>query len=141
MAKWGRIEGFKECREALQELSRGVQGGIGKRSLRAPAGILVASVKMKAPVSTDPHNPTPGSLRASVKIGKATARKGGARLEILADDVAAVPNEFGTSKMTAQPFFRPGVDVAREAAAVAFAASLKQEVDTVVARVAKRSAK
>ena len=132
---------MKEAREALQELSRATQGNVGKRALQAPARVFVGRIKAKAQVSSRPSDPTPGSLRESVHIGKGSTRKGGARLELVADDIASVPNEFGTSKMAAQPFFRPGIDSAREEAAFAMAEAIKLEVDAAVGRAARRAAK
>lgn len=137
-AAWGRVEGMKEAREALQELDRRTQIGVGKRALRAPGEVFVRAVKAKAPVSRRAGNPTPGSLRESITIGDARTSRGSARLAIIADDVAAVPNEFGTSKMTAQPFFRPAVDAHRAEAAGAMADSVKTEVDAAVAKAARR---
>lgn len=137
-----RIEGFKECREVLQELSKTVQRNVGKRALLAPATVIAAAVKAKAPVSSRGGNPTPGSLRDSVTVApEKSSQKGVAQIAVVAADVAAVPNEFGTTKMEAQPFFRPAVDTARLAAGQAFAAALKPEVDAAVARAAKRAAK
>jgi HK97 gp10 family phage protein len=137
----GHIEGMKEAREALQELSKGVQGGVGKRSLIAGAHIFIRSIKSKTQVSTRPGNPTPGSLRDATHIGKVSQRKGGARLEMINDDIASVPNEFGTHKMAAQPFFRPGVDAAREEAAGAVAEGIKFETEKAVAKAAKKGMK
>jgi HK97 gp10 family phage protein len=136
-----RIEGFKECREALQELSKGVRRGVGKRALLAPAAVIAAVVKARAPISNDPHDRSPGSLKDSVKAVTDKSVKGGPRAAVLAADPAAVPNEFGTHKMAARPFFRPAVDAARAAAAVAFAAALKSEVDAAVKRAAAKAAK
>jgi HK97 gp10 family phage protein len=136
-----RIEGFKECRETLQELSKTVQRNVGKRSILVPAGVIAAAIRAKAPVSSDPRDPTPGSLRDSVTVRPDKARKGVVSAVVLVEDPAAVPNEFGTHKMTANPFGRPAVDGARAAAGAAFAEALKGEVDAAVARTAKRTGK
>ena len=141
MAARSHITGMKGCRESLQQLSRAVQRGIGKRALQAPAGVIAAAVKSRAPVSGRGNNPSRGSLRDSVKVAAARAEKGRPTVVVLADDVAAVPNEFGTSSMAAQPFFRPAVDAVREQAGAAMANALKSEVDAAVVRAAKRAAK
>ena len=70
---------------------------------------LADRIRERAPVSTDPYNKTPGSLRASVKRAKSNSRKRPEAV-VLVDDVAAVPNEFGTSKMKAQPFARVDIN-------------------------------
>lgn len=139
--KWGEITGMREARETLQQLARASQTAVGKRALRAPAAVLVQRVKDKAPVSKRASDPTPGSLRESVREGRASSRKGQARIEIIAQDIAAVPNEFGTSKMAAQPFFRPAVDAGREEAAQAMAEAVKSEVDAAAQRAAARAVK
>lgn len=132
---------MKEAREALQELSKATQTNTGKRALQAPARVFVSRIKAKAQVSSRPSDPTPGSLRESVRVGRASSRKGVARLDLIADDVAAVPNEFGTSKMAAQPFFRPGINSARGEAAFAMAEAVKFETDAAVQRAARKAAK
>lgn len=132
-----RNEGMAEASKQMRELSKVVQNRVGKRSLRAPAELLARAVKAKAPVSSRSTNPTPGSLRDSVKVANARKEKGRPTVVILAEDVAAVPNEYGTSKMAAQPFFRPAVDANRMAAGQAMAEALKQEVDAEVRRIAK----
>lgn len=137
-ARYGEIEGMREAREALQKLSRATQGNVSKRILKAPATVFIRRIKARAAVSSRPSDLTKGSLRESVHIGKSRSRKGGARMELIADDIASVPNEFGTSKMAAQPFFRPGIDGGREEAAFAAAEATKSEVDAAVARAAKK---
>jgi hypothetical protein len=140
----GQIAGMREARETLQELSRAVQTNVGKRSLKnGPAPVFVAAIKSRARVSSRANDPTPGSLRDSVKVGKSSSRRGQARQEIVAEDIAAVPNEYGLKHRNypAQPFFRPGIDSARAPAAAALAGQLKVEVDGAARRAAKRGAK
>lgn len=139
-----RIEGFRECREALQDLSKAVQRGVGRRALLAPAGVIVAAVRSRAPVSSRPGDPTPGSLRDSITVRpEKSSRRSVAQVAVVAEDDAAVPKEFGLARRDypPEPFFRPAVDAARMAAAQAFAAALKPEVDAAVARAAKRAGK
>lgn len=140
----GQIAGLREARETLQELGKSVRTSVGKKSLRnGPAPVFVASIKSKARVSSRANDPTPGSMRDAVKAGKASSRRGQARLEIVVDDVAAVPNEYGLKhrKYPAKPFMRPGIDHAREPAAVAMAEQLKIEIDEAALRAAKRGAR
>lgn len=141
MAVRSEVKGMRECRESLQSMSRAIQRNVGKRSLQAPAGVLERAVKARAPVSGRASNPTRGSLRDSVKVAPARAERGRPTVVVIAEDIAAVPNEFGTSKMKAQPFFRPAVDGAREAAGAAMAEALKVETDAAIARAAKRAGK
>jgi HK97 gp10 family phage protein len=131
------IEGMREAREKLQDLAKAAQTRIGNRSLERPAKVFVRRIKAKAQVSGRPGNPTPGSLRESISDAKARKERGRPTRVIIADDVAAVPNEYGTSKMAAQPFFKPAIDEGREEAGQAMADALKEEVDAEVRRVAK----
>ncbi|SMF70530.1 HK97-gp10 family putative phage morphogenesis protein [Allosphingosinicella indica] len=133
-AKRTHVTGFREARLALETLSKATQKNVGKRALMAPARVLAGAVAAKTPVKT-------GTLKSSVKAVPSKMEKGRPRAAVLADDVAAVPIEFGTSKMTARPFFRPAVEAARDMAGRAFAAALKPEIDAAVERAAKRGAK
>lgn len=140
----GEIAGLREARETLQELGKSVATSVGKKSLKnGPAPVFVASIKSKARVSSRASDPTPGSMRDAVKTGKVSSRRGQARLEIIVDDPAAVPNEYGLKhrKYPAHPFVRPGIDHARAPAAAAMAEQLKVEVDEAARRAAKRGAK
>lgn len=146
------IEGFQEARETLQSLSKAVQKNAGRKALRVAAEIIASAVRANAAVSTDPNNKTPGSLRDSVTVSfsaksfsrarnQRRQRRGTTTVEVIADDVAAVPNEYGTTNMAAQPFFRPAVDSSTDRAGQAFAAALKPEIEAAAQRAAKRSAK
>src|SRR5690348_2314368 len=117
----GHIEGMAEARRALDQLNDHVQKLVAKTALREGQAVIAAEVERRAPVSSRPGNPTPGSLRRSIRKMPVRLTKRGAITSIRVDDVAAVPNEYGTSKMTAQPFFRPGVDAKREEAGRAIA--------------------
>lgn len=136
-----RLEGFKEARQALSELSRSVQRGALKRALNAPADLLVSRLKERTPVSADPHDKTPGSLRDGTKRAPARARKGTPRVAVVIDDVAAVPIEFGTSKMSARPYVRSTVDNSRTALAESLGGAARQEIDRAAQRAAKRGLK
>lgn len=136
-----RLEGFKEAREALQALSRSVQRGALKRSLNAPADLLVKRLKERTPVSDDPYNKTPGSLRDGTKRVPARARKGTPRVAVVIEDIAAVPIEFGTSKMEAKPYVRDTTDNSRTAMAEVLGEAAKAEIDQAAERSAKRALK
>ena len=138
MAMSAQLAGFKETREAMQELTKTVQRNVGRRSLDAAAAIIATATKSRAPVSTDPRNKTPGSLRASVQVVKSKSRVGAAS-GVLVADPAAVPNEYGTTKMAAQPFFRPAIDASEGAALQAFASAITVEVEKAAKRAAKQS--
>ena len=137
----GDIEGLREAREALNELGRTVARNIGKRALVAPAELLVSRLKANTPVSNRRDDKTPGSLRDSTKHVVGKAEKGRPRRAVLIEDVAAVPNEFGTSKMKAQPYVRRTVDANREAAAAVLAEAIKAEIEPALKRAARKGAR
>lgn len=143
-AELGQIEGMKEAREALQDLERRIRNQVGKRSLlNGPAPVFVQSIKSKARVSSRSRDPTPGSLRDSVKAVNSRMEKGRPTVAILADDLAAVPNEYGLKHRNypAHPFFRPGIDAVREEAGLAMAEQLKSEIDRAVQAAAAKGKK
>jgi HK97 gp10 family phage protein len=133
-----QLAGFRETREALQDLSKTVQRNVGRRALRVPAEIIADATRALAPVSSRPDNPTPGSLRASVSVVNAKARSGAA-VAVLVEDPAAVPNEYGTSKMAAQPFMRPAINANEARCIAAFGQAIKPEVERAAAKAAKKS--
>jgi hypothetical protein len=135
----GHLEGMEGCRAALQELGRTVTRNVGKRSLRAPAELLAARHRATLPVSSDPSDKTPGSLKDSPKVVPAKTEKGRARVAMVIDDVAAVPGEFGTSKMKPHLKVRTTTDAMRPALAQVMGTALKQEVDAAAQRAARKS--
>ena len=70
------IEGMAGCLAALRELGQRVENTVGRRGLRTTAKKLAERHKATLPVSTDPNNKTPGSLRASPSVKAAKGGKG-----------------------------------------------------------------
>lgn len=126
-----RLEGMGPSLKALRQLSDHVQKKVGKIALKAGAQPLVTRVKGKAKVSSRADNPTPGSLRQSVHDKPGRPSRGMDTRAIIADDVAAVPKEFGLARRDypAEPFFRPAVDAGRAEAGQAIADAIKNEVE------------
>lgn len=141
MAQSSHLEGLKECREAMQELSATVQRNAGRRALRSAALLLEEAGRSRAPVSTNPRDKSPGSLKASFETVNHKGKKGSASVAVVAADVASVHQEFGTTFHPAQPFFRPAIDATEAAMISTFAAQLKPEIEQAAAKAAKRSAK
>lgn len=139
MAAKSELLGLKECREALQEMSKRAQRGLGAMALRKPAEIIKDAVQSRAPVSTRPSDPTKGSLKASGAVKKGRMKGTLVSIAVIFEDEAAVPNEYGTTKMGAQPFFRPAVDAVEPQAIAAFTSALTQEVEAAAAKAAKAS--
>ncbi|QAY77921.1 HK97-gp10 family putative phage morphogenesis protein [Sphingosinicella sp. BN140058] len=131
-----RIEGVRECSAALSSLSKGVARGVGRRALQVPADMLVTAVKKNAAAIR-----FTGALEESIEKRPERARRGRPQVQVRANDIAAIQDEFGNSRMAAQPFFRPAVESEKGVMFEAFAAALKDETDKAVARAAKRAAK
>jgi HK97 gp10 family phage protein len=138
MAMRTELAGFKECREGLAEFSKTIQRNIAKRALRPAAEVVADATRARAAVSNSPYNKTPGSLRAAVTVVPARG-KGAVKVAVLVADPAAVPNEYGTTKMAAQPFFRPAVSASEGTALAVFGAALKGEVEAAADKAARKS--
>lgn len=115
----------------MRALSDHAQKQIGKVALKAGADVAVPRVRARAKVSTRASDPTPGSLQKSVHDKAGRARKGVDTRSIIADDVAAVPKEYGLTRRNypAEPFFRPAMDAARADIGQAIADAIKDEVE------------
>jgi len=139
MAVRTELKGFAEVRESLAEFSKTVARNVARRALMQAAEIIGDAAQQAAPVSTDPRNPTPGSLKASKDIKRGKAGREMATVAVIFDDVAAVPTEYGTTKMAARPWFRPAADASEARAIAAFASALTDEVEKAAAKAAKKS--
>ena len=102
---------------ALNRIKRSAQGPAMQRGLYAGALLAEGSIKRLTPVDT-------GNLRSSVKAEEVSSQE--ARI---ATGVEYAPHvEYGTSKMSAQPYMRPGLENNRDAIVQAVAAALRQEI-------------
>lgn len=133
-----RLEGIPEARKALQEMSRALKRGIGQRALKRGGKVFVDRLQAVMPVSSNPRDPTPGSLKAAPRIVPAKSERGDPRVALLIEDPAAAPGEFGTSKMKKHLRIRPTVDETRDEAGSVINEWLVIEVNAAVARAAKR---
>jgi hypothetical protein len=126
-----RLEGMGPAIANLRKLSEYAQKQIGKNALQAGAAVAVKRVKAKAKVSTRANDPTPGSLKESVRDKPGRAKKGIDTRAVVVEDVAAVPKEFGLTRRNypPEPFARPAIDGAREEIGPAIAESVKNDVE------------
>lgn len=144
MAAPNRAEGFADASRALNALSKTVAKNVGRRSLMPSAHLLRDTVSSYAPRLS-------GNLSDSVivtdKGTKATARRkrraGDSSVEVyvIAEDPAAVPQEYGTNDMPAQPYFRRAVDAVKARIFDMVGNDLKRLVIDAAQRAAKRAAK
>ncbi len=129
-----KATGYREASRQLNEMSKAMAAGVGRRSLQIPAGILRDEMKDRVPKLT-------GTTESSIAIGKERARKGSPQVNVIADDIAAVQLEFGNSDQPATPFGRPSLDSKQSAMFDAFGEALKGEVDRTVIRKAAAAAR
>lgn len=127
--------GFREASRQLNEMSRAMARGVGKRALNVPAEILARAVRQ----NIAPHNLTGETYEATdVKPAKS---KRGIATQVVVEQIAGVQLEFGNSDQPATPVARPAVATSRLRMDKAFADALMIEVDTAVIKKAAREAK
>lgn len=140
MARRGmsRLEGMDGVLASMKELSATVERNVGRRGLRATAQVLANKHKATLPVSPDPDNKTPGSLKASPTVKTAKGGKGRPAVAMIIEDPAAAPGEFGTHKMAAHLKVRNTTDAMRPELAATLGEALKSEVDAAAKRSARK---
>jgi len=91
-----------------------------RRAVAAAAAALAADVRARAPVGET------GELAASVSAGPVRTRgdRASATVSVASDHAAAI--EYGTSRMAAEPFFRPAIRLARPAMTAAIRAEMNK---------------
>jgi HK97 gp10 family phage protein len=141
MAAKAELKGLKEVREGLAEFSKTVARNVARRALMPAAEIIGDAAQAAAPVSdrAEQWKSTPGSLKASKQIKRGKADGQMATVAVTFTDPAAVPTEYGTTKMAARPWFRPAADRVEGQAVATFASALTDEVEKAAAKAAKKS--
>lgn len=157
-----KVEGLAELDQALFELGDALQArNAGKRALMTGAAPMVAAIQRLAPkeqgflaesVEAQPARRNRGDL-ATVLIGINPAVKPtvtvpreeeGQRTGPVEDlGVAGVGpiQEFGTPKMAANPFFRPGFDAEAAATVGRVGDALRPEIEEAARRVERKTAR
>jgi len=163
-----KVEGLRELRAALQQLSQATQKNVLLRVLKRRAEPVAERARQLVPVRV-------GTLRQSIMVTTrargakpaqvafaAAMRAGATREEAGAAARAANRNnpaagmaevfvastnrryshmvEFGTENMAAQPYLRPAWDALKQQVLDGIAADIKAEIDKAVARVARKRA-
>lgn len=99
---------------ALRRLSKSVQGPALRNGLQAGAFLVEGEAKLRAPVDT-------GALRSSIRATeiKSTEYSVGTNLDY------AIWQEYGTSRMAAQPYMRPALNLNRDSIIRTIAATIR----------------
>lgn len=133
-----KLTGFREASRQLNEMSKAAAQGVGRRALQVPAGILRDEMRARVPVDS-------GALRNSIEVRKERSRRSRPQVGVIADDIAAVPVEYGNPApgrvQAAHPYARPALDAKQNEMLDRFGSALKQEVDRTVIRANKRASK
>lgn len=152
-----KVEGLQELAKACRELPLAV----GRSALRQAAAAGMAevrnAVRAKAPVYTGPvslGHPPPGTLRRSVAMRRDNRSSGpqkqtyqvfvrsggmkGVKANGRTDGYYGHMVEFGTVKMSARPFMRPGFDGARNQAVTKLSEILKARIELEAQKLNRR---
>lgn len=89
---------ISQVTQLMQRLSQAMTSDIPTKALTAAADTLVSSATSIVPVLT-------GNLRSSISAGSASAEG----VEVTAEAEYAAFVELGTSRMSAEPYMRPGI--------------------------------
>lgn len=143
-----RIDGLRELDAALGELPKAAAKAVLRR-----VGIKALQPMAETARSLAPDDPTTqgNDLKASITVGtklnkrqSALARKDEGKAFVTVymgtNDVAGIPQEFGTVNHGPQPFMRPAFDQHAEGAIKIVADELGPEITKTAARLAKRAA-
>lgn len=140
------VKGLRELGALLKELDADIQKKVARAATNAGAQVIKKRAVQKAPVSDPALTPNipPGYMRDSIIVRRqrrpdkgltsqhaVTVRHKGAK--VLADAPnpyqVGIFNEFGTVKMSAQPFMRPAFDSGKSEALDAIVKRLQQRIE------------
>lgn len=141
-----KIEGLKEIKVALRQLPNSTAKGVLRRIAKARLKPIAERARQLVPKGS-------GALRRSIGVStrltrrqKAAARRNTDRNDIVVyagagPDPAAHMVEFGTKKMSPQPYLRPAWDQFRGALMHNLASDLWKEIRKAAERAARKAAK
>jgi len=162
-----RIDGLRELDAALQQFTKSTQRRVLERVLKKAAKPIEATATKNAPVETGAlkrsiktvvrrTNPGKSAFAAAMRSGASRVQAGQAAraanrdakgqgaaafVRIQATSPHARFVEFGTRKMSAQPFMGPAFRSQQRATVDSIRADLKAEIQKTASRVAKRKAR
>lgn len=139
-----KVEGLRELNDALEQLPKRTQTATLRRVLKLAAEPVVTAMKAKAPKLTrDLEQSITSGTRLTKRQAKMARREGKSYSEIYVGSAnpAAIPQEFGTFKESAQPFGRPGWAESQNPALEIIKNELGEEIDKSAKRLARKTAK
>lgn len=147
MAEVTQVKGLRELGLAMRALGADMAGKIARQATAAGAGVARKAIRARAPRDSGNlaaaivmkrvrNTPLTEEYVVAVRKGKTrdavAGKRGQGRLG--KDAFYAGFNEFGTVKMPAQPFVRPGFEESVQPATEAIARRLKQRIEKVRAK-------
>lgn len=148
-----KIEGLRELEAALSQLPKATGKNVLRRVLKARAEPMARMAASIAP--DDPGTSGARDLASSIAVStKLSPRQRRQHRKMFRNDKASVEmfvgagplphphlQEFGTSKMGAQPFMRPSWDASKGPMLEGLKDDLWSEIAKAAARLAKKAAK
>lgn len=150
------IEGFAEFEQQLRDMAEGFRGDLVARntlvpSAKAAMGVVFDSAKSKAPVGDKPRDDkNPIHMRDTIRLD-ARIPSGKDRMSEYVNDTdsaiavvsvkksaVSLANEFGTSKMGANPFLRPALQENSDAVLTELKSQLAVRIPEYAKKLARR---
>ena len=149
-----KISGLPEIQRKMQDVARKVKNRSARKAMNAGASTLKKEIKSRVPILKEdvPHR-RKGTIKRNIRSKTKVRRNGQTKTRIwvkslpgkkitafkqaTGKNAALNPNdpfywgfvEFGTSKMPAQPFMRPGFEAKKETTAKVIVQTLKEEIE------------
>ena len=149
-----KISGLSELAQRMQDIARKTRNQSARKAMNAGASALKEEIKHRVPIlkETVPHR-RKGTIKRNIRSKTKVQRNGQVKTRIWVKSLsgkkvsafkqatgksaALNPNdpfywwfvEFGTSKMPAQPFMRPGFEAKKETTAKVIVQTLKEEIE------------
>lgn len=138
-----KVEGLRQCEQALAELPKATSRNVVRRALMAAAAPIEKAAEERAPKSS-------GRLERSITVGTKLSKRQRSKhrkqspVEVF---VGAGPlswahmQEFGTDRHGPQPFLRPAVDAQGKNSIKTFVRVMREEIGKSAARLARKAAR
>jgi HK97 gp10 family phage protein len=151
-----QLTGFAEFEQQLQEMARDFRGDLVARNTLVPAAksameSVLNAAKTKAPVGDKPRDEkNPIHMRDTIRLDARIPRENDKRSEYINETDSAIAvvsvkksavslaNEFGTSKMPANPFLRPALQENAQTVLTALKSELAQRIVDYAKKLERR---
>jgi HK97 gp10 family phage protein len=151
-----QLTGFAEFEQQLQEMARDFRGDLVARNTLVPAAksameSVLNAAKTKAPVGDKPRDEkNPIHMKDTIRLDARIPSEKDKRSEYVNETDAAIAvvsvkksavslaNEFGTSKMSANPFLRPALQENAQTVLTALKSDLAQRIVDYAKKLERR---